>query len=490
MLDSSLVHDAASQPNAQPNVQPQPAARAEAAEAAAGGLTEAGLLYRIESVPFSRWHSKARILIGSATFFDAFDALSLAFVLPVLIGIWHITPVQIGFLIASSYVGQLIGALLFGWLAEKYGRIRSISSAIGIMSIMSLACILCGNVTALLACRFIQGIGIGGEMPVAAAYISELSKAQGRGKYFLLYEMLFPVGLMVTGQLGAWLVPTIGWEVMFWIGGIAGALISLFIYRLPESPRWLISQGRLAEADGIVRQIERSTDKRVAPTSVTREALAAAAEYSAAQQHRRQPWHELFSRFYRGRTLVVWALWAVTFFIANSLNNWLPTLYKTVYHMGLQDALRAASLTNVAQVLVLLLCAFCIDRIGRRNWALASFVIGGILLGVLGYMGAQDALSVMILGTLAYGVVGSTAAVLYLYTPEIYPTRIRATGAGLATSWLRLASAIGPALVGLMVHKEGIGSVFLMLAGVCVLGLLASLLMIETRQRSLEEIAP
>lgn len=452
--------------------------------------SEAGLIYRLESIPFSRWHSKARIVIGSATFFDAFDALSLAFVLPVLIGLWHITPVQIGILISSSYVGQLVGALFFGWLAERYGRIRSIGGAIGIMSVMSIACALSGNFTILFWCRFIQGIGIGGEMPVAAAYISELSKAQGRGKYFLLYELLFPIGLMVTGQVGAVLVPRIGWEVMFWIGGVAGGILTLLVYRMPESPRWLISKNRLAEADLIVQQAERSTDKRVTPSQATIDALAANTSTTTSGPKRQGSWRELFSGFYRGRTLIVWILWASTFFVANSLNNWLPTLYKTVYQLPLQDALRAASLTNVAQVLVLLVCAFCIDKLGRRNWALVTFILGGCLLTFLWYLGASKVSNVIILATISYGIVGSTAAVLYLYTPEIYPTRIRATGTGLATSWLRLASAVGPALVGMMVHDEGIASVFLMLAGVCVVGAIASCWMIETRQRSLEEIAP
>lgn len=478
MQNSAAVHDPRQGPGRQSE------------RGAASTLTAAALVSRIESVPFSRWHSKARILIGSATFFDAFDALALAFVLPVLIGLWHITAIQIGFLIASSYIGQLIGALLFGWLGGKYGRIRSITGAVAIMSVMSLACALSGSFTVLLACRFIQGIGIGGEMPVAAAYISELSKAQGRGKYFLLYEMLFPIGLMASGQIGAWLVPQIGWKIMFLIGGVAGCLITFFIVRLPESPRWLISKGRLREADEVVQQIERSTDKRVAPTLATQGHIDAAAAYAASNANLRQPWRELFSGFYRSRTFVVWILWAATYFVANSLNNWLPTLYKTIYHLSLQDSLRAASMTNVAQVLVLLLCAFCIDRIGRRNWVVASFVVGGALLGLLGFLGASSVTSVMILATISYGVIGSTAAVLYLYTPEIYPTRVRAIGTGIATSWLRLASAVGPAIVGLLVHNQGIDSVFLMFAGVSVVGAVVGCLMIETRQRSLEEIAP
>jgi len=96
----------------------------------------------------------------------------------------------------------------------------------------------------------------------------------------------------------------------------------------------------------------------------------------------------------------------------------------------------------------------------------------------------------MLLATLSYGIIGSANAVIYLYTPEIYPTRMRAIGTGLGTSWLRIASALGPAAVGVMVGATGIGSVFWMFAGVSVIGALAATRMIETRDRRLEDIAP
>jgi MFS transporter, putative metabolite:H+ symporter len=452
--------------------------------AEAPDIAAAALIRRIESVPFSRWHTKARIVIGSATFFDGFDALALAFVLPVLIGLWHIGPLQIGLLIGASYLGQFLGALLFGWLAERHGRIKSATISIAIMSVMSLGCALCGNFPALLTCRFVQGIGVGGEMPVAATYISELSNAHGRGKYFLLYELIFPVGLMAAGQLGAWLVPALGWKIMFWIGAVPGLLIAVLVARLPESPRWLIGKGRLDEAETVVRQMEASTERRISPGVHLTERKAGAAVTV------RRGWSELLSPVYRSRTLIVWILWASAFFIANSMNNWLPTLYRTIYHLPLQTALRAASLTNIAQVALLLVCAYCIDRVGRRNWTIAAFCVGAVLLAGLSLSGAHSVWGVMIAGTASYGLIGSIAAVLYLYTPEVYPTRIRATSTGLATSWLRLASAVGPSLVGLLVHSRGPASVFLMFAGVSVVGALAATRMIETRERSLEEIAP
>ena len=434
----------------------------------------------MENVPFSRWHATARVIMGSATFFDAFNSLSLAFALPILIGLWHISPRQSGLLIASSYVGQLAGALLFSWLAEKYGRIPSATTGIAIMAVMTLGCALAGNFPALFACRFVQGIGIGGEMPVAAAYISELSRARGRGRFFLLYEMIFPVGLMAAGQLGAWLVPAFGWQAIFLIGSIPCLIITILVARLPESPRWLITKNRLAEADVIVKQMEACAGGAPPPATVAPLNLG---------MKRGTQWSELLSPSYRSRTLIVWTLWFSAYFIANSLNNWLPSLYNTVYHLGLRPALRAASLTNVAQVIVLLVCAFSIDRIGRRSWTVVSFVTGAAVLGILGLVASGSVTSVMILATLSYGLIGSTNAVLYLYTPEIYPTRMRAIGTGLATSWLRLASAVGPALVGFMVGAMGIGSVFLMFAAVALVGAVAAARMIETRGQRLEEIA-
>ncbi|MEQ1885117.1 MAG: MFS transporter [Bryobacteraceae bacterium] len=442
----------------------------------------AELIARIERTPFSRWHMKARLVMGSATFFDAYNALSLAFALPVLIKLWHITPAQSGLLLGVSYIGQLAGALGFGWLAEKYGRVRSAAGAVAIMSVMNLACAMAGNFSMLLICRIIQGIGVGGEMPVAATYINELSRAHGRGKFFLLYEMIFPLGLMATGQIGSLLVPVFGWKIMFLIGGIPGLFITWLVWRLPESPRWLIAHGRLEEAKGIIEKMEGASprpDAELEPVTAS----------PAVQRIEKARWGEVLSPFYRGRTVVVWALWACAYFVSNSLNNWMPSLYNTVYHLPLQQALRAASLTNVAQVALLLVCAMVIDRIGRKHWTVAAFIASGILLAVLGFTGAGSVMSVMILATVAYGIVGSANAVLYLYTPEIYPTRMRAIGTGLATSWLRLTSAVGPPLVGLMVGAEGVSSVFLMFSAVSIVGAVVAVKMIETRDRRLEEIA-
>ncbi|WPC43704.1 MFS transporter [Clostridium sp. JS66] len=436
------------------------------------------LLTRLASIPFSRWHIKPRVIIGTATFFDGFDSLSLAYAMPVLIGLWHLTAGQIGMLIAAGYLGQAVGALIFGVIAERFGRVTSVKGSIFLMSVIGIACMFAGNYNILFTLRFLQGVGLGGEVPVAATYINELSAAHGRGKFFMLYEMIFPISLMLTAQIAAFIVPHYGWKWIFLIGGAAGLIILPLFFTLKESPRWLISKGRLDEAERVIKEMEASTDVRV-PVSMDVNKPVVKAK-----------WTELFSPFYRWRTLVVWGLWFSAYFISNGLNNWLPSLYKTVYKLPLSESLHAASLTNIVQVVIVLTCALLIDKIGRRRWATVAFLVAGCLLATLFLNGAGSAKSVMYLGSLSYGVIGSITVLLYLYTPEIYPTRMRALGTAFATTWLRLASAIGPMIIGIVLDAKGISYVFLGFAVICIIGSIIATRMVETTGKSLEEIAP
>jgi putative MFS transporter len=299
---------------------------------------------------------------------------------------------------------------------------------------------------------------------------------------------------MITGQIGALVVPLFGWQMMFLIGGVPGLAITGLLLRLRESPRWLIGKGRMKEAEAIIREIEGSVPLGTQPAQEhpRREEprIARNDTQTTPKVDNRTRWAELLSPFYRRRTVVVWTLWACAFFITNGLNNWMPTLYNSVYGLTITQSLRAGTLNNIAQVAILLGCAFAIDRIGRRRWATVCFVLGAVLLAILGVFASGSVTAVIVLVTLSYGIVGSVNAVLYLYTPEIYPTRMRAIGTGSATCWLRLASAAGPLLVGYFVAGRGTGAVFLMFAVAGVIGAVAATFMLETRNRRLEDIAP
>lgn len=294
----------------------------------------------------------------------------------------------------------------------------------------------------------------------------------------MLYEMIFPLGLMISAQIGAFVVPSFGWKWMFLIGGIGGLIVFVFFFMLRESPRWLISKGRLDEAERIIEEIEASTDKR----------MPVANQVSSSTE--KGDWKELFSTFYRKRTLVVWGLWFSAYFVSNGLNNWLPSLYNTVYHLPVGDSLRAASLTNILQTIGVFACAFLIDKVGRKRWATIAFVLTGVLLTALWISGATSPESVIYLGSAAYGMMGTITVLLYLYTPEIYPTRMRVIGTAFATAWLRLASAIAPIMIGFILEVSGVSTIFILFASVTVVGAILAFKMIETREKVLEDIAP
>src|SRR5712692_2819889 len=282
------------------------------------------IVARLERLPTSWWQIKTRIIVGFATFFDAFDALAIASVLPVIAPLWKLTPPQIGLLISAGF----LGALLFGWLAERHGRITAMIWSIALFSAMSLVCALAWDYNSLLAFRTIQGIGLGGEVPVAAVYISELAKAQGRGRFVLLYELVFPIGLVAASLAGLWVVPHLGWQYMFVIGALPALLALALRSLLPESPRWLAVHGRHAEAEAAMALIESETQKATGTPLPPVKPVVSTADKPAALA-------DLFGPLYLRRTLVVWMIWFSAYFVNYGLAIWLPTLYRTVFKLPL-----------------------------------------------------------------------------------------------------------------------------------------------------------
>lgn len=218
--------------------------------------TVASIAARLERLPTSRWHVKVRTFIGVVTFFEAFDQLLIATALPVLIREWGLSTGQVTLAITSGSVGMLVGALAAGWLADRVGRVRMVMCGVLVTGLTSLAIVFAPGFAWLVVLRFVQGLGIGGEVPVAATYVSEITKARHRGRFVLLYELFFPAGLLMATVVAAWVVPNWGWRAMFAIGA-APALLMVFLQRrVPESPRWLAAKGRLPEADEVLTKIE------------------------------------------------------------------------------------------------------------------------------------------------------------------------------------------------------------------------------------------
>ncbi|MGB8511407.1 MAG: MFS transporter, partial [Pseudolabrys sp.] len=178
----------------------------------------AEVVARLERLPVTTRLKLLRVIVGVATFFDAYTVLAIAFAMPQLVSEWKLTPTEVGMIISAGYVGQLFGAVVFGSLAEKIGRLKTLFITIVLFTSMDVACLFAWSGVSMMAFRFLQGVGTGGEVPVASAYINEFIGAEKRGRFFLLYEVIFPIGLMFAGMAGYFLVPIYGWQAMFIVG--------------------------------------------------------------------------------------------------------------------------------------------------------------------------------------------------------------------------------------------------------------------------------
>lgn len=444
------------------------------------------LIARLERLPITRPVMWARGCVGMATFFDGYTTIAIAYAIPALAGLWDLSPTTIALIISSGYFGQLIGAVFFGWLAERIGRLPVLAIAIGIFAIMSAACIFASSASSLMLFRFLQGIGTGGEVPVASAYVNELSGAKKRGRFFLLYELLFLVGLTTAGAIGMVIVPAFGWQSMFVVGMVPVLLVIPLRFFLFESPRWLIGRGRLEAAERVIARLEASAVKGGKSLPEPAPIPVVTAEPKSLGSFR-----ELFSPFYAPRTLLLWVMWFGAYMINNGLITWLPTLYKTLFGMPVGKAISYGFITTGVALAASFSCAMLIDRVGRRRWYVGALFFAVIPLVTLYLLGAKTALVVLVLATAAFAALQTVTYSLYLYSGELYPTRLRSLGAGLGSAWLRLGSMAGPWVIGLIVAGGSIAPVFAVFAGIAAFtGLVVLLRAPETSGQALETLSP
>jgi putative MFS transporter len=201
-------------------------------------------------------------------------------------------------------------------------------------------------------------------------------------------------------------------------------------------------------------------------------------------------WLDLFRGIYRFRTFVVWGIWITTYFVTYGINTWLPTIFRTYYKYSVADALKNGVIINVAGLAGALLCAMLVDRLGRRPWFILAYALGAAPLIAIWVRGAANPREVIVLVGISFMFISGNSMLVYLYTTEIYPTRLRTLGTGVASAWLRVASAAGPAIVGFSLSGYGVSGVFFLFGIVSLMGAIISFGTVETRERVLEEISP
>ncbi|MEE2035196.1 MFS transporter [Rhodococcus chondri] len=440
---------------------------------------------RLERLPMSRWHIKARVIVGAVTFFDGFDQLMIAYSLPVLIPKWNLTATSVAWVIAIGGLGMLVGALGGGWLADRVGRLNVIIGSLALYAVMSLGMAFTDSLMLFLVFRFVQGIGLGAEVPVAATYIGEITKAHKRGRFVLLYEVIFPIGLVASAVVSAWIVPRYGYQILFALGAVPVLLLPA-LFKLPESPRWLASRGKLTEAHAAMVRIETEITARYGKALPEPQPLPATVADTT-----RGRFIEAFQGIYLRRTLMLAAIWSSAYFVNYGIASWLPTLYSRVFELDVDTALRYSIFTTVAGLVGCVAVAFLIDNLGRRICITASMVLCSAMLFLLATTGTGSATSVLFWSAGAALFVFAVNMALYVYTAELYPTRMRAIGCAIGGASGRLGIIVGPLVVGGILGAGGtLALVFGMFGIVALFGaVIVGIFAVETREKTLEEIS-
>jgi putative MFS transporter len=442
------------------------------------------IVARLERLPYCSWHRDMRLIICTAWFFDAFDSAAIAYVLPPLIGLWHLSPQQTGTMIGIGFAGQLIGALAFGLSGERWGRRNSMLFTLLLFALASLACAFATNYETLLGLRFLQGIGLGGEVPLMAAYVNEFAKARNRGRFSVSIQVLFSIALFFVALIGVWVVPHLGWQWMFVLGALP-ALVALPLRTiLPESPRWLASQGRFAEADAALAGIEAIAAREGKEPAPLPASLPDVKEVKPRIA-------DLFKGIYLKRTISVWFIWIGAYFVSYGLNAWAPSLYRTVYHLPVGTALQYGLYTSAIGLVASALTYWMIEAVGRRPMLIMSLSGCAVFLLAFAFLPQLSAFGTWVMTTSGFFFLGFALLSLATYTAEIYPTHLRALGGGVASAWQRGASMVGTTLVGFILPYWGINAVFVVFGLFALLGAVTAIFFaIETRAQVLEQLSP
>ncbi|MBR6268104.1 MAG: MFS transporter [Selenomonadaceae bacterium] len=444
------------------------------------------LLTRLEQLPVGRFHYKLLFVTGLGWLFDSMDTGLIAFILPVLAKDWGLTTAQAGLIGSIGLVGMALGAVTAGTLADRFGRKKVFTVTVLMYSIATGLCALAQSYETLLFLRFLVGFGLGGELPVAVTLMSEYAPSRLRGRFIVLLESFWGVGWIFAACIAYLFIPAFGWKAAFVLGCVPAFYVFLIRLHMPESIRYLLAHGRQEEAEAIVKELEQKAG--TARIDETQPLFAAAAENTADMAGSEKfGLKTLWTKKYRIRTLMLWLAWFGIVYSYYGIFMWLPSL---VYAQGFAvvKTFEYVLIMTLAQLPGYFAAAWLVDRIGRKYTLSLFLLMSGICSYFFGH--ASTAVTLTSWGAaMSFFNLGAWG-VIYTYTPEMYPTAVRALGSGWAAGFGRLGGMLAPALVGIMMAKGfGMDVIFLMFASVFVfVSLLILTLGEESKQKTLEEL--
>lgn len=428
---------------------------------------------RLDRLPFGKAHRRMLGGSGIGWALDAMDVGLIAFIMVALREAWKLTNTQVSLVASIGFVGMAVGASVGGLLADRIGRRQVFALTLLIYGLATGASALTTSLVVLIVLRFVIGLGLGAELPVASTLVSEYAPKRIRGRIVVILEAFWALGWIAAAVIGFLVVDADdGWRWAFAIGTVPAAYAIVIRLGLPESVRFLERAGRFEEAEASVRHFERSVGVEPVPSPEPSD--------PAPPPH----WLELWSPRFRRRTLALWLTWFGVNFSYYGAFLWMPSLLRDRgYEMV--DAFGYTLIITLAQIPGYVLAAILIEKWGRRA-TLASFLLISAVAAI--FFGQADSVSAiltwgMVLSAFNLGAWGA----LYAVTPEIYPTGLRATGSGSAAAFGRIASIIAPLSVPFLLEIGGVGLVFVVIGFFFLLASATALLLPEWTGRELEE---
>src|ERR1700735_2626720 len=436
---------------------------------------------RLDRLPISSFHYRIFWLVGAGMFFDGYDLYIAGGVLASTLQTKFSTgPENLQF-ISLTFVGMTAGALITGFIGDRFGRRFTYQINLLIFGLASLAAAFVQNMDQLIICRFVQGLGLGAEIVVGYSTLTEFVPPNTRGRWLSMMAFIVVAGFPVTSLLGYLVIPNFGWRPMFVIAGIGSLFVWYLRKNLPESPRWLESRGRNEEAETLMQAIEQESSggTPLPPVATPAPAAQPGTPYLATPS--------LLRRLIVGSWVLITINTLIFGFVIFLPQFFLRQGLTITNSLGYTAVLAAASLVGCA------LGAYLSDAVGRR-W---SIIGASVLTIITGWFyarsnAASDPEIVLAIGAVLIVAIYIQTAILFgVYTPELFPTEIRLRANGICNTLGRRATLISPFVVCALLTNYGppgvvwlmIGLVAVQIAAVYVWG-------VEPARRSLEGLDP
>lgn len=429
----------------------------------------------IETLPVTKTHIFIVVAAALGFMFDSMDTYIVSYAMPSIIEEWNIDSVTNGMLTSAGVWGMFAGAILWGPITDRFGRKTSFILTVLGFSILTGLTALTTNVFQFGVMRFLTGLFLGGMIPVDTALTSEYISAKYRGRFVSTLTVLWPVGMLIAAIISLSYVETFGWRILF-IAGVVPALLSFFIRRkVPESPRWLATQGRGKEAKRVLKILgAKEQDIHNLPDDIVVKDEKVSVKV-------------LLKPEYLKRFILTAGYYFFGYFGYYGFVLWLPSILVTVYDLSLAKTFTYTLLVAISAIVGRATAFYTIEKFGRKQLFYVGFGFGGVAALLFGLIENPTLLvwGACILSFLyEQGVAGTV-----VYTSELYPSKVRATATSWSTGAGRISSAVSPIVFGYFMSIQFYYGIYITMALFFWIAVaLVFFLGVETKGKALEDV--